>query len=611
MKKLLALFSILIITLSTLAQAQSSFTSRAPLSVVGGERFRVELILTNAKGSALVSPKFEGLRVLAGPTLSYGSTMSSINGVSTSSTSETYTFLVVSEEGATKASVGVAEITADGKTLKTKPLAISIVGSATQNGATGQGAGGQAQPIQYNEEGLSDDDILMRLELSKRNCYKGEALTAQLKLYTRVGISGVENPKYSSFSGFWAVEVELPRNAQPTRTTINGKVYEGHVLRQWLLYPQRSGTITIEPSSLQVLAQVVTRANAISLFDQFFGGGASVNHVPKNLSTGSTSVTVKALPTQGAPIGLPVAVGEFKMSSTLSDSVISANSAGSLLIRIEGEGDFPLMENPELSLPAEFEQYETKVNDKLTSSLSGTKGVKEWEFPFIARSEGQYTVPSVEFAYFNPKTQKYTVLSTPEYTLSVTKDSGGGASTGSGITMGVRKEEVEMLGQDIRYIKRGELSSLKGGSSIILYSTTFFIVLGLLALGVMAAMVLLKKQSQRRADVVGTKTRRASKVALRRLKTAKGLMESGKRNEFFVEMLSALWGFAGDRFQVPTAEQTKERMLREFAERGVASESSAEFIALVEECEMAQYAPSASVEMTELYGRALKLFDAI
>ncbi len=611
MKKLFSILSLLIFALCAVAQAQVTFTSRAPLNALEGERFRVEFILKNAAGSAFVNPKFEGLKVLAGPTMSTGQQMSIVNGVSSSSTSETYTFLVTPTEGTTKANISAAQITAEGKTLKSKPLVISIVGSASGQGTGGGSGAQQAQQIQYTKEGVADDDILLRMELSKRNSYKGEAITAQLKLYTRVGISGVENPKYASFSGFWAVEVDLPRNMQPSRSTIGGKVYEGHILRQWLLYPQRSGTITIDASSLQVMAQVITQANAISLFDQFFGGGSSVNHVAKNLSTGAISVTVEPLPSAGAPVGLPVAVGDFSLSSSLSDSVISANSAGSLILKIEGEGDFPLMESPTLKLPAEFEQYETKVIDKLGSSLSGTRGSKEWEFPFIARSQGQYTIPKVEFAFFNPKTKKYTVLSTPEYNLTIGKDSGGGATTGSGVAMGVRKEEVEMLGQDIRYIKRGELSRVDNSTGVLLYSATFFTVIALLGAVAVVVLMLLKKQSQRRADVVGTKTRKASKVALRRLKSAKGMMESGRRSEFFVEMLSAMWGFVGDRYHIPVAEQTKERVVQEFLQRGVDVSVGEEFVELVSQCEMAQYAPSISVDMSLLYSRALRLFDSI
>ncbi len=597
-------------TLMTFAQGDVSFTSGAPLSVVAGDRFRVEFVLKNAKGSDFVAPEFTGLKVLSGPNISSGSQYSMVNGVQSSSTTETYTYFVEALPDATKASVSAAQVTADGKALKSKVLSISIVGSGAQpQQQQQQNQQQQTQQINRTHNGIESDDILLRLEISKRSCYKGEALSAQLKLYTRVGIAGIENPKYSAFSGFWAVEVEVPKNSQAARTTIGSKVYEAHVLRQWLLYPQRSGEITIEPSSLGVVAQVVTQSSGMSLFDQFFGGGASVNNVRKNLSTGAVKVDVKALPSSGAPIGMDVAVGDFTLSSTLADTVMTANSAASLKVTLSGSGDFPLMETPYFKLPAEFEQYDVKVNDKLKTSLSETSGKREWEFPFVARSAGNFVIPAVEFAYFNPKTSRYEVLRTPEYNLTVNKDSGFGSSSSAAVTMGVKKEDLEMLGSDIRYIKRGELRGTSG--DMLLYSMSFFIVIVILIVLAVVAFIFIKEQARKRADVLGTKTRRASKVALRRLRGAKKLMESDQRSAFFEEMLSAMWGFVGDRYHIEVAELSKERILREFSRRGVTEDIGREYVLLIEECEMAQYAPVSSIDMRGVYNKALGLFDRV
>ncbi len=609
-KSLIILLLAIFTTLGALAQS-ITFKSSAPLTVIEGNRFQVEFVLTNAQGSGFVAPKFEGLRVLSGPNVSMGTSFSSINGVTSQSSSETYTYYVEANRDAKKATISSASITAEGKVYKTEALAISIgkPGSTPQQSGGGNSSqqNSSAQDIDYNRNKteLASDDILLRLEVSNRNPYKGEAISAQLKLYTRVGISRFNDINYPSLGGFWTQEIEVPQNGGRGRQTISGKVYEAVVLRQWLLYPQRSGEIIIDPASLELVAQIVSRASGTSMYDQFFGGGSSVNSVSKRLSTPKIKLNVKALP-DGAPVGLPVAVGDFELSSQLSDSNIVANSAASLSVILKGSGDFPLMDIPHFSLPAEFEQYDTKVDDRLRSRLGGTSGERVWEFPFVARSEGDFTIPSLEFAYFNPKTKKYQLLKTPEYNLNVQRDA---SASGSTVVTGINREDLEILGEDIRYIITSPVGV--ASSSMALYSSTFFIIIVVLIAAALLAISLLKVQDRRRADVVGTKTRKASKVALRRLKSAKKQLDANNRALFFEETLKALWGFVGDRYSIDMAELTKDRIREEFASRGVDSALSDEFVSLVEECEMAQYAPVASLDMGAIYSRALSLFDSL
>lgn len=601
---LCALFNI------TATSAQDvSFKASAPPNVSMGDRFRVEFVLSNAQGSDFTAPEFKGLSILSGPNISTGSSVRWINGQQSSSSTQTYTYFVeASEEGT--ATVSAATINADGKTLKSNTLSISVLAGRSSGTNSGSQAQQQATTHTRPSGNLDDSDIMLKMELSKNSCYKGEAILAQLKLYTRVGISNISNPKYAAFNGFWTVELETPQSPQSVRATIDGKVYESFVLRQWLLYPQRAGTMQIEQTSLTATAQVITQSSGNSLFDQFFGGGSSVNNVNKNLTTGGNKVEVKSLPA-GGPIGLDPAVGDFTISSELSANEISANSAGSLKVTLKGSGDFPLIESPSFTLPAEFEQYDTKTTEQLRTSATGQTGSRTWEFPFIARSEGEFIIPSIEFAYFNPKTQKYTTLSTPEYPITVIRDNGSGSNNGGGMSVvsGVSKEDLKILGQDIRYIKTGSLQTSSNHN--LLYSFTFFLIMGLVVLGVAISTFVLRATMAKRADVARTKNRKASKVAIKRLKAAKKQLDLGARNLFFDETLKALWGFVGDKYGIEVSELNKNRITEEFNQREIAEEVQSEFVALIEDCEIAHYAPVESIDMKAVYERSLSVFDKL
>ncbi len=606
-KRLAIVFLVIFSTLSTLAQSVT-FTASAPLNVMEGSRFQVTLSLMNARANSFDEPKFEGLRVLSGPNINQSTSFHLSNGQMVSSSMYTYTYYVEALSSSKKATVSAASVVVGDKTYKTKPLTISIGnGGSGGNQSSGSTTQDNSQTKESNnrKQGPASDDILLRMHLSKESCYQGEAISMQIMIYTAVSGSRITNIEYPTLNGFWTQDIQVSTMNSTGRYTIGNKVYEGTVLRQWLLYPQKAGKITIEPTTIDLIARTVVDNDGTMLFNQFYGGVGTVKNVPLKLKTSQAVIDVKPLPEQGAPVGQPVAVGEFEISSILSDSTIKANSAASLTVTISGSGDFQLMELPQFNLPAEFEQYEVKVEDDLRYLLSGTTGSRVLEFPFVARSEGEYIVPSVEFAYFNPITKQYKVLSTPEYNLSVERD-----NLSSPLITGINREDLKILGEDIRYIITSELRS-SGVGVMSLYSTTFFFIILITVIFAVLAIFLLKVQSHRKADVVGTKTRKASKVALRRLKSAKKQLDLSNRGQFFEETLKALWGFVGDRYSIEMAELTKQRIAEEFKRRGVDDSHSIEFISLVEECEMAQYAPSVNSEMEAIYRRVLVLFDAL
>lgn len=596
----LLLILIAAFTAITVQAQQVTFEVQTPSLVAAGERFRVEFTLTNAQSDNFTPPTFTGLSVLAGPTTSTGSMISMINGVQNSQTTLTYTYLVQSSTSEKRAIISPAVITAGGKTYTTKTQLIDIApgGEAGTNSSASRN-----QPSANGSQTLAADDILLKMEINRSNVYKGEAIVASLKIYARVGIAGLENAKYPAFNGFWTQELEVA-NQRPERQTVGGKVYESQIIRQWLIYPQKTGVIEIEQSSFTAIAQIVTQSAGNSMFDSFFGGGSSVQHVNRPVSAPAVRITVKDLPSP-VPANFSGAVGQFKLESSLTSPSFTANSGGSIILKLSGKGDFPLIQTPKIELPAAFELYDTKTSEQITNSTAGTTGTRTWEYPFIARAEGNYTIDPIEISYFDPATGRYAVLRSQPFEIEILKDNNSGGSVGA-IVSGVTKEDLKMLGQDIRFIRVGE-PKFKAKGDFVIWSLTFFIAVILMLVAFGATLFFLKKQIGQRADLVRVKNKKANSVALKRLKKAKGYMVANDEVRFFEEILRALWGYMGDKLAIDVAELTKERVRHTLLDRGVSPEQSEEFLTLVSECELAQYSPISGVKMDKAYNAALDL----
>lgn len=598
------LYILLILAGTLTSKGQVTFDLNSPVTVQTGQRFRVEFTLSNADGDNFTGPSFDGFSVLVGPTKSQGSSFQSINGKSTSSTFTTWTYILQAPDKECSLKISSATVTAGGKTYTTKSETIDVISGSSQ----GQG-GGTAPSRQSAAKSVKSDDVLLRMDLSSTNVYRGQPIIATLNLYNRVPVSGLDNFKYSALEGFWSQELKVDQN-NSSKKTISGKTYEVHPLRQWILYPQKSGSLTIDPATMTAIVAVVVEnpaSHSGSLFDNMFGGfGSDIEYVNKSLSTGSVKVNVKDLP-KPQPDSFDGAVGSFTMESSVSASTLAANSAGSIIIKLKGNGNFPTITDPQIKFPAAFEYYDIKTSDNVTYNAKGGNGERTWEFPFIARVEGSYTIPGVEISYFSPKEGKYKTLTSGDFKFEVTPDNGKGTSNTGTFISGVTKQDLKMLGQDIRYIKTPAEESLKKEIEPLVWSWWYYVIL----LAVFAAFYILltslKKYIKSRSDVAKVKNKKANKVALRRLKKSKGFMTSGNRTKFFEEMLKALWGYMGDKLTIDIANLTKERVREELAGRGIDEEQTNSFLELVSDCEMAQYSPEMGIEMEEIYEKALNI----
>ena len=604
-RRFLALFAALLVFCSAIAE-EVVFQTNAPMIVNSGEAFRIEFSL-NAKpdDKSFVAPSFEGFNVLAGPSVSHGSSMQIINGSMSKSYSYTISYVLQTTKVG-EHSVGVATIGVDGKSYSTRKTPIEVrQGSDSGSATTSQGNYRDAEQSleERASKQLAEDDLMLRLAVSRSTVYKGEPVRATLKLYSRVNVVGSEGAKIPSFDGFWSQKLESEQG--PFRETLGGKVYDAYNLGEYILYPQQSGKLTIEPAQMTIIAQMFVRNNRPR--NSFFDNTHDIYNLRRELKSQAVTINVKPFPA-GAPASFTGAVGKYTMEANLSSAELAANSAANIDLKISGMGNIAFLKEPKIVLPTSFELYDVKSSEQIRTTATGSTGFRRFEYPFIARAEGDYTIAPIEFTYFSPESGEYVTLTSESFTVAVAPDKRGGSSTQVVSTI-MSKEDVRLLGSDIRFIKLTR-PSLRGVVAPFILSPLYFVVLlAILVLVVLLYFVLHKRIRDNRNTAL-VKGRRANKVAVQRFRVAERYMKEHNRHAFYEEMLRALWGYISDRFNIPVADLTKESVREELNRRGAAELAKA-ITAIISQCEEAQYSPVESATMEEVYGKGIDIVSKI
>jgi len=570
---------------------------QAPRVVNTGEIFRLTFV-TNSKVDNFTPPNIEGFTITAGPAQSTNSSVSIVNGKVTQSTSVSFTYTLYAEKEG-KFTIGAAKVKSGSNEAQTQPITIECVKGASSQASSQQGSSSNTAANVGDESAL-----FVAITPSKTSVYRGEHLALSMKLYARgTAIAGLENMKKPTFDGFWSQEVDVPTRINFQRENLNGVVYEAGLLSKQLLFPQQTGELTIGSSEVDVVVQVRTRSRDI--FDDFFGGG--YQNIRKNLQSKPVKIKVKDLPT-GAPASFSGAVGSFKMEASLTKKQLTANDATTLTIRISGNGNLKLINAPKVELPVDFELYDTKTTESIKNSDAGASGYRQFEIPLIPRSAGEFTIPPIEFSYFNPSTEKYVTLRSPEQAISVEKDSRAAQSY---VSSEQRREGIKFLGKDIRFIKTAAADMPK--EKVFFFGSTLYYVcyLALVALFV-ALYLLLKKRIKESSNLVLVKNKKANKVARKRLNASALLLKMDNAQGFYDELLRAMWGYLSDKLSIPVAELSRENAKQAFAERSIEEPYIATFLSVIDECEFARYAPSSgSKEMKQVYTDAVDVISKL
>lgn len=593
MRRIIVLITAWMLLLS--GWAQTKMTVEAPRVVQMGSSFRI-VFSVNAAASDFKPPSLDEFTVRAGPSSSTSQIESIANGQRSSSVSTGYTYIVEARQEGTL-TIGSGSVVVDGKRIQNDPVTIEVIKGDTSPSTNSQNQEGRASGE------VTDQDIFLRLELNKVNVVKGEPITASLRLFTRVPIENFDDVRFPTFNGFWSQETEAPNNVNFTEENVGGQIYRVALLRRYILLPQQTGALKIDPAGMVCMVQVRGRNQRQSMFDIFFD---NVQTVRKRIATPSITVNVSPLPT-GAPSSFSGAVGSFSLSTSLDRDTINAHEAVSFVVKITGQGNINMVEAPKLTFPTDFEVYDPRTSDNSRSGGSTILGTKQFEYPLIPRSAGVFTIDPVEFSYWDVSKKSYVTLESKPLSLRVGRNSG--SSSQIGYDQGVSQSAVRTIGQDIRYIRTALPVMVPLGRMFMGSVLYWCIAVGVVA-GFFVAYQFLLRRRIRNKDLVSVKSRKANKQAKLKLKSAGELLKQVDYERFYEEIHRALWGYVGDKLGLPPADHAKNLVCILLRDKKSSEESVQEFLNLIEECEFARYAPAPEAgEMDHIFNRALALIS--
>ena len=612
MKKLFCIVAFLLTAIFQMS-AQNVIRVEAPDVVAVNEQFNVTFIIEGEKSpSDFQWSSGDDFQLVWGPQKGSSSSIQIINGKRSSSHQTTFTYILIPKATGTF-QLPAATALLSGDRISSTQASIQVVSdgasSSQSSGKNGGKSSGGGQTSSTGSGEISSNDLFMRLSLSRTEVVIGEPITATLKIYQRANVVGFENAKFPTFNGFWSQETYVPNNIEFKRESLDDKIYNTAVLRTYVLIPQQSGTITIDPAELVCLVNIRTApSTSNSLFDSFFQD--EYRTIRKRVTTPAVKVKVNPLPA-GQPASFGGGVGNFGISARLTTDNLKTHDAASLIITVSGRGNVALLEEPKVNFPPDFEVYDTKTTENTDKSNGGTSGSKSFEYPFIPRSHGDFTIEPVEYSYYDVNAGKYVTLRTEPLHVKVAKGKGGDSTPVTTVNSGVERKDVKSLADDIRFIFTGK-PGLSGSGSFFVGSVFFWILLALMILGATSVYLAFRKVAAMRADVAGTKNRRATKMAQKRLKLAGEYLDKNLYTAFYEELHKALIGFVSDKLNMDMSEISKDNIASALTEGGVSEEQTKAFTDLLDACEFARYSPDGGNEaMRSHYDAALKVISSI
>lgn len=612
MKKLFCIVAFLLTAIFQMS-AQNVIRVEAPDVVAVNEQFNVTFIIEGEKSpSDFQWSSGDDFQLVWGPQKGSSSSIQIINGKRSSSHQTTFTYILIPKATGTF-QLPAATALLSGDRISSTQASIQVVSdgasSSQSSGKNGGKSSGGGQTSSTGSGEISSNDLFMRLSLSRTEVVIGEPITATLKIYQRANVVGFENAKFPTFNGFWSQETYVPNNIEFKRESLDDKIYNTAVLRTYVLIPQQSGTITIDPAELVCLVNTRTApSTSNSLFDSFFQD--EYRTIRKRVTTPAVKVKVNPLPA-GQPASFGGGVGNFGISARLTTDNLKTHDAASLVITVSGRGNVALLEEPKVNFPPDFEVYDTKTTENTDKSNGGTSGSKSFEYPFIPRSHGDFTIDPVEYSYYDVNAGKYVTLRTEPLHVKVAKGKGGDSTPVTTVNSGVERKDVKSLADDIRFIFTGK-PGLSGSGSFFVGSVFFWILLALMILGATSVYLAFRKVAAMRADVAGTKNRRATKMAQKRLKLAGEYLDKNLYTAFYEELHKALIGFVSDKLNMDMSEISKDNIASALTEGGVSEEQTKAFTDLLDACEFARYSPDGGNEaMRSHYDAALKVISSI
>ncbi|WP_289732339.1 BatD family protein [uncultured Duncaniella sp.] len=594
MKRFIIFIYLTLLVCATALQAQVNFTVKPPSRVYEGQRFPVTFRLTNADGSDLKVSQINGCSLLYGPSVSQSQSYQVVNGKASSTSATEYTYYYKADKAGTF-TIPAASIVADGKHLSTKAVTFTVHSIQDANTPASQ------RPVDFDDvdtqaagRRVNSDDVFVRIILSKSSAYEQEAIGCTIKLYTKYSISSFLPTRQPAFDGFLIQEVDVQPSLNQMET-YNGQNYMTAVLKKCIIFPQKSGKLTINSGNYDISVVQYDNVN-MGMFQVRQPKEAKIK-----VNSNSASINILPLP-QPQPNGFTGAVGTFNIDSRLVGNSFRTNDPATLIYTISGTGNIKYVKEPVIDFPTEFELYTPKNDIDAEVQGNDVTGRMTVEYTFVPQSVGDFTIGSNKFVYFNPQTKQYVTLNTPSYLIKVAKGVSAPVTTD--------QKDVENKNSDIRHIYLGDKNPMKQHHLVVFESWYWILYIGLLIVAG-AVLAINRRNARLNADVTGRRTAKASKVARRRLKAAEGFMKSGDSDKFYEEMLRAIWGYLSDKLSMPVSQLSRDNISATLASKGYSEENANAIVAVLDDCEMARYTPDSSSHMDSVYERGVNAINKL
>lgn len=551
-----------------------------PSRVEAGENFRVSFKVTTRDVDDFRSGlhSTDVVEVIAGPYTSSESSFQMVNGHTSSSSSITYTYTLYAAKSGVY-NIPAAHARVGGKQISSRPAKVTVVGSAQGRGnsSTKMHEDDNYQPhMKAAGSAISGRDLFIKVSANKKKVYEQEPILLTYKVYTLVDLTQLEG-KMPELTGFHTQEIPLPQQKSFHIERVNGKPYRTVTWSQYVMYPQMTGKMEIP--SITFKGIVVQQNRSVDPFEAFFNGGSGYVEVKRNIV--APSIKIDVLPLPHKPANFSGGVGKFNISAQLNKNELKAGDPLSLRIVVGGIGNLKLIKQPVVNFPKDWDKYDPKVTDKTKLTSNGLEGNMIYDILAVPRNQGHYTIPPVELTYYDTSLNQYKTIKTQSFEIEVAKGDGSRSSV-----VDYSKDQPK----DIKDIKKGE-AELHSVDNFFFGSVGYMMSLLIPFAAFVALLVIFRKRAIDNADLVKMKGKKANKIATKRLRQANKLMLAGKTNEFYDEVLRALWGYVGDKLNMPAEKLSRENISEKLQSHNVDDNTISKFLSAIDDCEMMRFAP--------------------
>ncbi len=569
--------TILIGALYPLVGNAQSMSVSVPSHVSVGENFRLSYTINTQEVENFRAGNIpEAIEVIAGPYTSSQSSFQMVNGHTSSSSSVTYTYTLYASKNGTY-TIPAAHARVNGRIISSRAVKVTVSGTARQNNGAPQMHDDYAGEAQMRKAGsrISGNDLFIKVSANKRRVHEQEPILLTYKVYTLVDLTQLEG-NMPDLTGFHTQEVKLPQQKNFHVEKVNGKNYRCVTWSQYVMYPQVTGKLEIP--SITFKGIVVQQNRAVDPFEAFFNGGSGYVEVKRNIVAPRLTVQVDPLPKR--PSDFTGGVGKFNLSASVNHTEVKAGEPISMRVVVGGIGNLKLIKEPYVAFPKDFDKYDAKITDKTKLTENGVEGNMIYDILVVPRNQGQYEIPPIKFTYYDTGQNAYRTIKTQAFKINVKKGDGKGSSVED-----YRQEENDIRGLKQQKVRMHRVDEFFFGS--IQYWVSLLVPL----LAFIILLVVFRKRALDHADIVKMRGKKANKVATKRLKKARNLMNHNKQAEFYDEVLRALWGYVGDKLNMPVEKLARENIADNLQQQSVDGKTIDTFISALDECEFERYAP--------------------